>query len=180
MKTSSLILACLLGGLPSLAQGTIYFCNYVIPTGINAPVLEPDGVTAPEAGSLYVQLQVGSSPTSLAPVGEAIPISPSGYFLGGVVAIPGVAPGTEVWAQVLVWDARASSYEAALQDQLPVALSNLVSVYIGQPDGGVATAGKLFLQPIVLQVPVPEPLSALLLVLGLGVLGAFYRRGPEQ
>lgn len=168
MKASGLILACLLDGLPSLAQGTMYFCNFMIPNGINAPVLEPDGVSRPTAGSLYVQLHVGTSPTSLAPVGEAIPISAGGFFLGGIIAIPDMAPGVVAWAKVFVWDARASSYEAALQDHLKVGLSNLLLVYASPP--GASATPLIGLQSIVLQIPVPEPPSALLLVFGLGVL----------
>ncbi len=176
MKTANFIVCLSLSTLPALAQGTVLFKNYVIPVGINAPILEPDGVSRPAAGSILVQLHASPTATSLAPVGVAIPIGQAGYYDGGVVAIPTVAPGERAWVQVFAWDAPATGFADAMNRGLRYGISDTIIVTTGGVTDPPSVAAPLVgLNSTVLQVQVPEPSAAALLVLGGALLFGWKR-----
>ncbi len=167
MKIANFIVCLWLSVLPALAQGTVLFKNYVIPVGINAPFFEPDGVSPPAPGSINVQLHAGPASTSLDPVGVAIPIGQAGYYDGGVVAIPTVAPGEYAWVQVFAWDAQATGFDDAMNRGLRYGISDTIIVTTGGAGDPPSVAAPLVgLTSTVLQVQVPEPSAAALLLLG--------------
>jgi hypothetical protein len=87
--------------------------------GVNAPVLDPNGV--PLADTNYLaELWGSATPDTLTPTGafdtgqrEFAPLGTIGYFWGGGVAVFNVSPGAWAWLQVRVWDSRlGTNYEA--------------------------------------------------------------------
>jgi hypothetical protein len=99
---------CLVGSLSAFGQGTILFAN--VGTGLNAPIY--DFVTNTRlAGTGYsVELLAGATATSVVPVAGAITSfltgGSAGYFNNGglAVALPGLAPGSQPFFQIRVWD----------------------------------------------------------------------------
>jgi hypothetical protein len=111
-KLIATTLASTLVGLAAYAQGTVNFANLGV--GLNAPVTLADGTT--KAGATYMaQLIAGNSASTLAPVGSATAFlsAAAGYFNGGVVAIPTVAPGSTAFFAVQVWQTSLGSFAAA-------------------------------------------------------------------
>ncbi len=155
----------------ALAQGTVAFANYN-GNGINAPVYDTDGVT--KLGSaFYAQLYAGPTADSLAPAG--IPIrfkdyqgKPTGYFIGGKVAIPSVAEGTVAYCQVRAWPVCAGeSFEAAQAGGARWGVSNVLRLGTGGDhlDPPLIPAPLTGLASFTL---VPEPGTASLLMAGFG------------
>jgi hypothetical protein len=177
MKTQAILVTALLV-IPGLrAQGTVAFINHAT-IGIQAPVRSPDGVTLARAGSVFVQLQAGPDASSLAPVGMPVLLGPvDGYYRGGEITFPNVAPGTWLWFQVLAWDVRASGFDDARARGLLWGESNVFTDQTGGPPPRPAL--YLFgLQPMTL---VPEPSPALLLAGGAAfLLLGWVRQRPRR
>jgi hypothetical protein len=101
-----------------MAQGTVNFAN--AGGGVNAPFFDLDGTTRLAGPEYMAQLFAGPSADSLAPVGAPATFltgGGAGYFNGGVIAVPSVAPGEVGWFQVGVWQTLGGtipSYTAAL------------------------------------------------------------------
>ncbi len=112
-----LLIATLLMAQASVwAQGTLLFYNHVPSVGLNAPVLDTDGLSGVEGGQFQAQLYAGASAASLAPVGFAATFTSSpGYWnslgLGDSLdrTVPGVNPGDTAYCQVRVWSTRRGS-----------------------------------------------------------------------
>ncbi|MCP5525388.1 MAG: hypothetical protein H7A47_01105 [Verrucomicrobiales bacterium] len=100
------------------AQGSLVVANYSPVAGINAPVYDEDGATRLAGATYLAQLYLGTSPSSLSPVAEAIPFrtgGAAGYITPTTITLPGIKPGTLVYAELRAWDTTAgATYEAAL------------------------------------------------------------------
>lgn len=121
--------------VPLEPGGTVYFNNRVIAAGVDAPVFEADGTT-PLAGPAYLaQLYAGPTPDTLEPVGAAVSFrtgAGAGYITGGVVVIPGVAPGAQAYVQMRVWEsARGPDYPSALRAGGKTGVSNVLPLVTG-------------------------------------------------
>ncbi len=121
--------------LPLEPGGTVHFNNRVSLAGVDAPVFEADGTT-PLAGPAYLaQLFAGLAPDALDPVGAAVPFSTgaaAGYIVGGVVVIPGVAPGALAHVQMRVWEsAKGPDYASALRAGSKTGVSGVLSLTTG-------------------------------------------------
>jgi hypothetical protein len=158
------------------AQGTVNFAN--AGGGVNAPVFDVDGTTRLAGTDFMAQLYAGASADSLAPVGNATSFltgGGAGYFNGGVVAVPTVAPGATGFFQVVAWATQGgthTSYAAALAAGANAGQSTVFSTGTGgvgePPSPPLALVG---LQSFNL---VPEPSTYALLALGAAAL--FLRR----
>lgn len=160
----------------SWAQGTIYFVNHWTATLI-APVYAPDGRTFAPAGSVYVQLQAGPAVDSLAPVGVPVLLGPrDGFYDGGDVTIPTVAPQAWGWFQVRAWDVKSASFEDARARGYLWGETEVFPSQTGGPPPNLSY--PLFaLKPIIL---VPEPGPGGLLALGGGLWLLAARRRVES
>ena len=121
--------------VPLEPGGTVHFNNRVHVAGVDAPVFEADGTT-PLAGPAYLaQLHAGPTPDALEPVGAAVPFrtgAGAGYITGGVVVIPGVAPGAQAYVQMRVWEsARGPDYYSALRAGSKTGVSNVLPLVTG-------------------------------------------------
>jgi formylglycine-generating enzyme required for sulfatase activity len=101
--------------------GTIYFNNYCLACGIDAPVFDTDGTTKLQGPAYLAQLYAGPSAESLLPVGPAVPFRTgtfAGYVSGGADPsriVPSVPAGEVACVEVRAWDcAKGTSYEQAL------------------------------------------------------------------
>jgi hypothetical protein len=160
----------------SWAQGLIYFSNWVW-NRFSAPVFQPDGRTYAPAGSIYVQLHAGPDANSLAPVGVPVLLGPrDGFYDGGTVTIPSVAPWEMGWFQVQAWAVTATGMDDARARGL---WWGSTEVFPSQTSGGPPEyAYPLFsLKSMTL---VPEPGAGALLVLGGGLwlLAVRWRSAP--
>jgi len=174
MRKTIIIAISLLTAAGAFAQGTINFAN----AGAwgSAPVKNVDGSNLSGAGFM-TQLWAGTSAASLAPVGTATAFltgGGAGFFNGGTVTIPTVAPGTAGFFQVRAWDvSKGSTYDLALASGSGYGFSNIINVNTGGAGTPPGTPGALVgLQGFSL---VPEPSTIALLALGAGAL-LFRRR----
>jgi hypothetical protein len=175
MKAPFILMAFMLTAISAHPQGAIWFGNFFQFPPIQAPVLGPDGITPARAGSVYVQLQAGRDPNSLAPVGTPVLLGPKdGYYRGGVVTVPMLPPGVPGWFQVLAWDVRAEGFDDAKARGF---LYGETEVFPGSTSGPPPELSlPLFaLPPMIL---VPEPPSGALLALGGGLWLLAARRRP--
>ena len=176
-----LVLSILMAGALAIqAPGTLIFSNGEPDGGlfqyrdVNAPFFNDQGV--PLAGSDYLaELYFGTTPSSLAPLGNPIPFTTGGHFEGNSVTLPGTFTTEAVWVQVRAWAASGgSTYEQARSDGAWSGLSNVLYVpQVGGPSGGspippTELIGLQFLG-------VPEPSSLMLGLMGLAGLIAFSR-----
>jgi hypothetical protein len=172
MKKLAILVVFLTAGVGSYGQGTVQFAN--LGAGINAQV-HIDDLGGALAGTSYLAQLVLVNGTSLTPVGNVASFVGNGYFNGGVVTVPGVAPGANGTFQVFAWDGASGSatYVAGL------AAWNAGSLHGGwsNPQGGVTIAtggvgqppstpaGLTGLQPWAVTI-VPEPST-----IALGMIG---------
>lgn len=171
MKKTIMAIICAAATVGAFAQGSVQFAN--VGGGVNAPVTQ--GGTG--VGSDFMaQLYAGADAGSLAAVGSPAAFVGNGYFSGGVVNVPGIAPGATGTFQVRAWNSAAgASYSAAAANPSGiVGESNVFTVQTGgagQPPGPPASLTGLQGFEV---VPVPEPTT-----IALGLIGAaalFLRR----
>ena len=101
-------------------NGTVYFHNYLPGAGINAPVLDEDGVTRLAGDSYLAQLYGGTTAENLRAVGRPVAFGTglqAGYLISDsslVRAVPPVPLSGVALVQVRAWDSAAgATYEAA-------------------------------------------------------------------
>jgi hypothetical protein len=120
-------------------QGTLDFCTLNQGDGIDAPVRETQG--NPLGDQYYGQLYAGVSAVALAPVGTPVAFrklpgtsNGSGYIVAGLVVLPGVVPGMNVYFQLRAWESNGgASYESALAAGKKTGKSEIVQ---SPPTGG--------------------------------------------
>lgn len=179
MKSLSLITACALLAVSSMAQGTINFLNRDTSAGINAPIFDVDGSTKLEGAAFKAQLYGGAEGTaeaSLAPVGDIVNFrtgAAAGYWdnAAPLRTIPGVTPGSAATVQVYVWE---SQYNSLAEAQAAFGKFGKSTVFTVPKTGGVTDPTKppalpepfLGITSFNMQV-IPEPST-----IALGLLGA--------
>jgi hypothetical protein len=173
MKKSVLAIICAIATTAgAMAQGTVTFAN--IGGGVNAPVTV--AATGAAVGTDFMaQLYAGASASSLAAVGSPVAFVGNGFFTGGTVTVPTVAPGATGSFQVRAWrSADGASYDAAVAAAGVVGQSGTFPVATGgagQPPGPPASLTGLTAFTV---APIPEPTT-----IALGLIGAaalFLRR----
>lgn len=186
MKTQIFVVSCFLGGIVSLAQGTVVFANwYPVPADkrVDAPFFDKQG--APLTGPAYVaQLYAGQTADSLTPVASPISFGPNqfvpaGYFYGGLVVVPTITGygGGPAWVQVRAWAvAGGATYEQAAATGAYTGLSNVLFLsYTGDPALGGGPTVPVHLVGLQF-LGIPEPAPWLLGLLGFGILALRPRR----
>ena len=107
MKRLILITVACLAPSSVLPQGTVDFRNLNPGAGLNAPVYMWDMATKPAGANYHAVLMAGPTSSTLSIVGSPTSLltgAGAGYFLGGTVAISGVAPGGVAFCEVIAWD----------------------------------------------------------------------------
>lgn len=170
MKKTIMAIICAAATVGAYAQGTIAFQN--IGGGVNAPVtMDGTGVGT----DFMAQLYAGSDAASLAAVGSPVAFAGNGFFSGGTLNIPGVAPGATGTFQVRAWDsASGGSFEAATAAAGIVGESNVFQNDTGGAGAPPGPPGFLTNLQGFSVAPVPEPTT-----IALGLIGAaalFLRR----
>jgi len=166
MKKLLIVLGVMVAGLGAYAQGTISFTDIVIAGGvrtIDAPVSGPGGLLA--GSGFTAQLWAGANANSLVAVGNGSPFlsgGGAGYFNGGSIAIPGIAPGSAAVLQVRAWDDSTGATWATATVRGQSATLTITTGGAGSPPGLPANLTGLASFSIV-----PEPTT-----IALGVLGA--------
>ena len=165
----------------AFAQGTINFQN--VGPGLNVPVNFSDGVTKASGGTYTIALLAGASANSLSQIATTTFSASAGYFLGGVQAIPTVAPGGTAFIEIEVWNTTAGATFAAAQTSgqgNAWAVSNggtpftVVTGGAGSPPSSPAVLTGLT-APFNLNA-VPEPSTFALAGLGAAAMLIFRRR----
>jgi len=194
MKKLVITASVMLAAVSLHAQGTVAFAN----AGASAVTNSLTQARIPVGTAFHVALyylpdQVATPTTAdfnergiiLTP--DAVVPQFAGIFNGGTRSAPTSAAGAPGWFQVRAWEyAFGNSYEAAVANPVTqggrlalVGTSNIIKVDTGDPTTTPpGTAGTLTgngLQGFVL-VPVPEPTTIGLGLLGLGALLALRRR----
>lgn len=195
MKKTILVVGASLLSLTIWGQGTVNFQNTTTTLVTNS--LTGRGVTGGTTfkAALYYLPDSATAPTS-ADFDNATILSPSvgfsggvtvasGFFQGGTRSAPTATPGAAGWFQVRAWEtAFGATYEAARGNTVTqngrlalIGTSNIIRVLTADPTAvPTPTPAPLAgLQGFVL-VPVPEPSTIGLGLLGLGALLALRRR----
>jgi|ERR1044071_1766640 hypothetical protein len=182
-KLITILSGVVLVNLSMMAQGTISFRN--IAAGFNQPIKDVNGVNIAAGAAYTIELLAGTTAGSVAPLSTPIVTSTwvgSGWFGVGDAdkVMPGFAGGSFPFLQVRVWNnsGGVNSYAAALaagQAYEPSAVWQLVAgggiSGLGNPSAVPATlAPALFGFTGFTLVPVPEPSTIALGVLGIGAL----------
>ncbi len=167
----------------ALAQGYVNFSNYA-PPDLNAPMIyaDPDhGFEYRLDGRCLAQLYAGDDDAgwSLAPVGTAVAFrngQGAGYFTGGVVTIPFLAPQNGGYFQVRMWAASGGpTYETAVASGQPFGTSNVFHLAVlGGPLPGLPVDLVGLQSSGIFLISEPSPLA--LAVVGVAALGWGRRR----
>jgi hypothetical protein len=168
-------------------QGTVLFDSFGTTT--DASVKDQSGQPIVDTANYLAQLY-GSVGTSM-PIDSLTPIqaagsggnegSPThfagfgGYWLGGVVQVPGVVAGTAMTMMAVAWDSRTGATYATAGFRGHSDLFNYTLGGVGVPPPPPSEIGAALHSFQVVSV-VPEPSTFALLGLGTGVLLFFRRR----
>ena len=166
MKSVLLVLLFSLSSVTAFAQGTVNFINIV--GSLNAPFFFADGTTKIGNG-FTAELMAGTTATSLASVAETgfLSSAGAGYFNGGTVTLPFIAPGATGFFQVRFFDTAAGSFAAAQAANLynTWGQSSIFSVATGGAGTPPTTPAPLTGLTSVL-ANIPEPSALALIALG--------------
>lgn len=178
-----LLMALVLSTASIMAQGTVNFQNFG--PGVNSIVRGPDNTTpldgAAYRADLYWALGTVTDANALASAGFSVPFQSgagAGYFLGGVLGIPGtsVDGGQVVTVQIRAWRlADGATWSAASTNPNgQFGGGNLFQV----TTGGGPTPPPFFTASTPFQITgiVPEPSTFVLAGLGVASLLLFRRR----
>ncbi len=149
-----------------LGQETLWFSNVNAYTRIGSE-------TGPFAGpTILAQLLIGRTVDSLAPVGETA-THRDGFVRGPVLTVPGISYYEIAQVQMVVWDGSlwGPSLAGVPADQF--GKTDIVPVKLGNPLLGVPPYPE-FKQAAV--VPIPEPSTLALAVLGAAALALGHGR----
>lgn len=179
------VLGCASVEFPAQSQGTVHFSTRA--AGVNAYVVYLGDNTLAD-GRFYGQLYGAAEGKPLAPLGTPVPFrsdAGKGYITsGGVVEIPGVAPGAAANVKLVAWhwsgDYGVTDYEIATHlartfGGWPLAESSQITVVAG---GGILPPARLSgLIPFGIPPAMPEPSALALMGVGTTVLLRFGRKG---
>ncbi|MBM3883461.1 MAG: hypothetical protein FJ387_27775, partial [Verrucomicrobia bacterium] len=122
----------------SQAGGTVNFNNRVLTAGIDAPVLDSDGMTRLAGPRFLAQLYAGPAPDRVEAVGPAVPFRDAGgagYWStapNGLRNVRSVQPGEVAFVQVRAWEAGlATTFEGTRAAGGKAGVSELFSVRTG-------------------------------------------------
>jgi hypothetical protein len=190
MKKLTLTALTTMAAVTLFAQGTVNFQNASTSLATNGLSLTALPVGTAFRFALYFLPDQATTPTSAdfdlngVALGASAGVSPvAGRFSGGTRTAP-IPGSTAAWFQVRAWEtAFGDTYETALHNTQAsggrlalIGTSNIMRVTTGNPLGTpVVPAASLSLQGFVL-MPVPEPSTIGLGLLGLGALLALRRR----
>ncbi len=143
MKMMISFCVCIFATTAGIAQGTVYFANYVaffsMEPIVDAPFFDERGLRL--AGPSYVaQLYGWKTGDGFQPVGIPVPFASDGYFDGRQVRLPFVPLGGPVWVQVRTWlVAGGATFEQAALAGAWAGVSTILFVpYTGNAPGAVA------------------------------------------
>ncbi|MBM3879649.1 MAG: hypothetical protein FJ387_07995, partial [Verrucomicrobia bacterium] len=155
--------------------GTVNFANRVLVDGIDAPVLDEDGVTRLAGEGYRAQLYGGASAEAMGALGRPVSFrseAAAGYIAATVVVVPDVVPGGMAFVQMRAWDAAAGdTYEEALAADGKHGTSGVLSVRTGGAGSPPSLPGNLLgLESFALRRGTPpaivEPPSDLIVIAG--------------
>jgi hypothetical protein len=136
--------------LPVPALAAIHFSNHAPRLGVDAPVLDSDCVTRLAGDNFLAELCVGVEPGALAPICPPVPFltgTEAGYWDPGPAPwreVPGVSPGTRVFAQVRVWErAKGATFEEANAGGGKTGASDVLELVAGGPGASPAFPSPL-------------------------------------
>jgi hypothetical protein len=159
---NTLLITVLLSSLAAIGhgQGLFVFSNPGAPTRIgstNGPLAD---------STLWAQMLVGETADSLTPVGTAVPHVRNGGVFGGIITVPNIEGARSVYAQMLAWngDLWGTSLAAVPLEQRGE--TDIVRMSLAFPFDPLAS--PFFTRGAV--VPIPEPSTWLLAMLGTGAL----------
>jgi hypothetical protein len=112
---------------------------------LSITIFNVDGTTRLSGSAFLAQLFGGPTAATLAPVGNARPFTTgnaAGFWRSESVKLPG-APGQRVVARVRVWDAQASTFEAASAAGLRRGESPDLMIEIGSEGGPPSPPARL-------------------------------------
>jgi len=183
MKKLVLCAALIVGAATAFGQGQVGFANNANQSITNSVtgVAAVGGAAQDDTQvALYVG-NVGDAVSSLQLIGNVTNCFAAGRFNGGTRTLTGwtgtVQLQVRAWLATTVYPSYEAAYAAALGGDGSVVLgvSAPVSYALTQPPTPVVSIGNAGLTPVVL-VPVPEPSSIALGLLGLGAVALFRRR----
>lgn len=162
MKKLLLVVSLVVATASALAQGTIYFNNYVRGV-VDAPVFDVDGTTRLQGTGYSAQLEING--TAVGPVlnfrTAASNVAPAGLVAGAAsFAVAGIAPGTQVSVRMHAWMGALGTGPEGYSNPFSVALGG-VSVGGAPPTPAVNLIGLTSFSLV------PEPST-----IALGLLGA--------
>jgi len=187
-KLITIVGGALLINLSALAQGTVLLQN--VGAGLNQPVKDANGANIAAGAPITIELLAGTTAASVAPFATAVTTTTwlaGGYFgVGGAEKVlPGFAAGTFPFFQLRAWNntGGVNTYLGALAAGQAYVESSTWQLVAG---GGLSGLGNptavpsvpapaLFGMPAFTLIPVPEPSTILLGVLGAAAL-LFRRR----
>ncbi|MBL9136879.1 MAG: hypothetical protein JNK85_13490 [Verrucomicrobiales bacterium] len=181
----SILKACLVLGLvggplsvPALAQGTLLFSTRA--GGVVSAPVSYLGDGSLVDGRFFGQLYAGAPGGTLVPIGIPRPFRSDvgrGYITdGGIVEVPGVAPGSPAQVKLVAWASwRGDTYaEAVMTGMGDIGESAMFTVDLG---GGIMPPGMLLgLQAFAVSIIIPEASPLSYALLGLGLLGLCRRK----
>jgi len=175
MKKLIIIACSLITALAAHAQGTVSFNNRVTASGINAPILKPNGLGVSGTEG-FAALYGGASEASMVLLGSPVNFR-TGAAAGFVLAtdttrvVPGVVGGQSAFFQVKAWLGNAASYELATDRGNSTVFSAKTGGIIDPGTGLASTPADL----VGLQgFTIPEPST--LALAGFGVAALLMRR----
>ncbi|MBL9135857.1 MAG: hypothetical protein JNK85_08320 [Verrucomicrobiales bacterium] len=167
IKTFAAVVA--MNGAVANAQGTVDFSTF-IPDKVNARVARPSSQIPLIDGHYLGQLYAAPPNGTLAAIGKPIPFRSDGhrgYIVdGGAVEIPSVAPGQMAQVKLVAWHISLGlSYpEAVSKGQGEVGESATITLRTGTDP--TSAAPLIGLQSFNIAIPIPEPGTAVVALLG--------------
>jgi len=148
----------------AVAQGTVLFSNQDPASGTDFAFYLADGTTKLSGSQFMAELLVGATPSLSLPAVAQVGFltgANAGYFNGGVLSVPGLAPGSAAYVQIHVWNtATGASFNQAFASGLPNAFVQTPTLAITLGGNGTTPATLTTFNvdgPFALNTSIPEP-----------------------
>ncbi len=165
----------LLAGERVRGQGEMNFTN-ILPGGADVRT-RVGSIDGPLAGTDYSAiLLAGPTPDSLTPVGPSVRHLAVGLFSGGTRRIPGIPAGEQAFTQVAAWNGEVWGDEFTLVPRDQIGFSDTAEIVLDVVASTRPVPTMRITRPPV--VPIPEPSSCALFVVGCALL--LFRGGRKQ